>query len=403
MDKRLIFHIDVNSAFISWEATRRVQQGLDDIRLIPSVIGGDPKKRSSIVCARSIPAKKYDIKAGDPVSMALQRCPDLVVVESDFKLYRQYSKAFKSICAQYTPTMESFSIDEVFLDMTGMELLYPDPIKLAYTIKDRIRDELGFTVNVGIGHNKLCAKMASDFEKPDKVHTLYEDEIKEKMWPLPIGDLFSCGKSTRAKLIGYGIRTIGELANTNIIELNNLLGENSAIHYHNYANGVDDSEVNSEREDEKSYSAETTFEENVTDINRINRILLGQADIVASRIRAEDAKCSCIAIKYKTPDFKNHSHQRKLLISTDVTEEIYKTGCELMKEAWHGEPIRLVGLCLSDIDRDGYEQMTLITDERKEKLKKLDIAMDSIRGKYGNGSVKRASVIENKKFENKYS
>lgn len=399
MSDRLIFHVDVNSAFISWEATRRVSMGLPDIRNIPSIIGGDPNNRSSIVAARSIPAKKYDIKSGDPVSMALQRCPDLVIAKSDFTLYRQCSKAFKAICSEYTPVMESFSIDEVFLDMTGMELLYPNPIELANTIKNRIRDELGFTVNVGIGNNKLCAKMASDFEKPDKVHTLYPNEIPTKMWPLPVGELFSCGKSTAAKLMAYGIKTIGNLANTNIIELTTLLGKNSALHYHNYANGYDDSEVKSQKDDEKSYSAETTFEDDITDIDIIKHILLGQADIVAARIRAEDAKCSCVAIKYKTPDFKNHSHQKKLLAPTDVTEEIYHIGCELIDESWKGEPIRLVGLCLSDIDRDGFEQMSLIVDDRKEKLKKLDMAMDSIRGKYGNNSIKRASVINENGFK----
>ena len=182
---RLIFHIDVNSAFLSWEAVRRVKNGEPDLRLIPSCVGGDPQSRRSIVSAKSIPAKRYQIHTGEPVSMALRKCPELVVVRPDFALYKEYSKAFKDICRLYAPVVEEFSIDECFMDFTGTKLLYPDPAALAYEIKDRIRDELGFTVNIGIARNKLCAKMASDFEKPDKVHTLFpEDFIAETDGPV---------------------------------------------------------------------------------------------------------------------------------------------------------------------------------------------------------------------------
>lgn len=148
--ERLIFHIDVNSAFLSWEAARRVKQGLPDLREIPACIGGDPKKRTGIVVAKSIPAKKYGIQTGEPMAMALRKCPNLTVVPGDFALFDQCSRAFKKICASYAPVMESFSIDEVFLDMTGTSLIYPDPVATAHEIKDKIYDELGFTVNVGI-------------------------------------------------------------------------------------------------------------------------------------------------------------------------------------------------------------------------------------------------------------
>ena len=172
MEERLIFHVDVNSAFLSWEAARRVKEGLPDLREIPSCIGGDPKSRRGIVVAKSIPAKKYGVTTGEPVALALRKCPDLVCVPGDFALFDRCSRAFKKICASYAPVMESFSIDEVFLDMSGTHLIYPDPVAVAHEIKDKIRDELGFTVNVGIGTNKLLAKMASDFQKPDKVHAV---------------------------------------------------------------------------------------------------------------------------------------------------------------------------------------------------------------------------------------
>lgn len=143
--KRLIFHIDVNSAFLSWEAVRRVNEGGEDLRLIPSCVGGNPENRTSIVLAKSIPAKKYGVTTGEPISMALRKCPELVIVGSDFGLYDRNSRAFMDICREYAPELEKFSIDECFLDMTGTELIYPDPVATAYEIKDRIRDTLGFT------------------------------------------------------------------------------------------------------------------------------------------------------------------------------------------------------------------------------------------------------------------
>ena len=394
MSKRLIFHVDINSAFLSWEATRRVAMGEPDLRLIPSVVGGDPSNRTSIVTAKSIPAKKYGINTGEPVSMALRKCPELVVVRSDFELYVRSSRAFKAICQSYTPDMESFSIDEVFMDMSGMELLYPDPLALAHEIKDRIKNELGFTCNVGIGYNKLCAKMASDFEKPDRVHTLFPEEIETKMWPLPVGELFGCGKSTAARLNAIGINTIGDLAHLDMDSLLSVAGDKSAAYLHRAARGIDDSPVVSEPEEAKGYSAETTVEENITELTKLQRILLAQADVVASRLRAKGVKCGCVCVKYRDSNFKNKSHQRKLTDSTDVTDIIYRTAEELISECWTGEPVRLIGLSLTDIDDGEYEQMSFIVDEKKEKLKKLDSAMDSIRMKFGNDSVQRASTID---------
>jgi len=368
--------------------------GEPDLRLIPSVVGGDPSNRTSIVTAKSIPAKKYGINTGEPVSMALRKCPELVVVRSDFELYVRSSRAFKAICQSYTPDMESFSIDEVFMDMSGMELLYPDPLALAHEIKDRIKNELGFTCNVGIGYNKLCAKMASDFEKPDRVHTLFPEEIETKMWPLPVGELFGCGKSTAARLNAIGINTIGNLAHLNMDSLLSVAGDKSAAYLHRAANGIDDSPVVSEPEEAKGYSAETTVEENITELTKLQRILLAQADVVASRLRAKGVKCGCVCVKYRDSNFKNKSHQRKLTDSTDVTDIIYRTAEELISECWTGEPVRLIGLSLTDIDDGEYEQMSFIVDEKKEKLKKLDSAMDSIRMKFGNDSVQRASTID---------
>ncbi len=390
---RLIFHVDVNSAFLSWEAVDRLCNGETlDLRTVPSCVGGDPDRRTSIVSTKSIPAKKYGIVTGEPVATALRKCPDLIVVKPNFELYKKMSHAFKSILNEYTPLMQSFSIDEVFMDMTGMGLLYPDPIKLAHEMKDRIRDELGFTVNVGIARNKLCAKMASDFEKPDKVHTLFSDEIKDKMWPLPVGELFGCGQSTAKKLIEMRINTIGDLAGADEGMLLRAFGEKTARYLHDAANGIDDSPVINEEREAKSYSVENTTEDDVTDFEIVNRLLLAEADIVGGRLRADEVKAFTITVIYRTSDMKRHSHGRKMENSTDTTSEIYDMAVKLMKEAWKGEPLRLLGLSASDIDKDGFQQMSLFGEDEREKQKNLDKALDKIRNKYGNDSVMRAGI-----------
>ena len=394
MEERLIFHVDVNSAFLSWEAARRVKEGLPDLREIPSCIGGDPKSRRGIVVAKSIPAKKYGVTTGEPVALALRKCPDLVCVPGDFALFDRCSRAFKKICASYAPVMESFSIDEVFLDMSGTHLIYPDPVAAAYEIKDKIRDELGFTVNVGIGTNKLLAKMASDFEKPDKVHTLFPSEIPEKMWPLPVRDLLFLGKASEQKLLRTGIKTIGDMAKSDEAEIRQLLGDKNGRQLYRYANGIDDSPVRSEREEAKGYSAETTVEEDIVTYEQALSLLLAQCDVVAARMRRDGKKCSCVAVTYRTLDFKTRSHQKNFEDPTDVTEEIFAQVKKLLYECWKCEPLRLIGVALTDLTSDEFRQMSLFENtEDREKQKKVDETIDDIRRRFGNGMIVRGSTI----------
>lgn len=393
--ERLIFHVDVNSAFLSWEAARRVKEGLPDLREIPSCIGGDPKSRRGIVVAKSIPAKKYGVTTGEPVSMALRKCPELVCVPGDFALFETCSRAFKKICASYAPVMESFSIDEVFLDMSGTEKIYPDPVKLAHEIKDRIRKELGFTVNIGIGTNKLLAKMASDFEKPDKVHTLFPAEIPTKMWPLPVRDLLFLGKASEQKLIKAGIKTIGEMARYPETEIQRLLGEKTGHQLYEYANGRDDSPVRGEREEAKGYSAETTTEEDIVTYEQAFSLLLAQCDVVAARMRKDGKKCSCVSVTYRMLDFRTRSHQKKLENPTDVTEEIFAQIKNLLRECWQCQPLRLIGVALTDLTSDDFRQMSLFENtENHEKQKKVDGVVDDIRKRFGNGMIVRGSTMK---------
>lgn len=371
-----------------------MKEGLPDLREIPSVVGGDPKQRTGIVVAKSIPAKKYGIQTGEPMAMALRKCPNLVVVPSDFRLYTENSLAFKAICRDYAPVVESFSIDEVFLDMTGTSLIYPDPIATAHEIKDKIHAELGFTVNVGISTNKLLAKMASDFEKPDKVHTLFPEEISVKMWPLPIRDLLFLGKASEKRLQDFGIHTIGELAREKESAIQALLGEKTGHQLYQYARGIDNSPVLAQAEESKGFSVEKTFNDDIVSVEQVLPILLEQCDIVATRMRRKGKKCSCISVTFRTLDFKNRSHQTSLSSATDVTDEIYENARRLFLEFWKGQPLRLIGVALTGLTDESFEQMSLFEDtKKKEQRQKLDAALDAIRMKFGNDKITRASIM----------
>ena len=391
---RLIFHIDVNSAYLSWEAARRVRLGEEDLRLIPSAIGGDRDKRTGVILAKSIPAKKFGVRTGEPVAMALRKCPDLVLARPDFRLYEASSKAFMDICREYAPVVEKYSIDECFLDMSGTHRLYPDPIAIANTIKDQIRDRLGFTVNVGIGDCKILAKRASDFEKPDKVHTLYRHEIPQKMWPLPVRELFSVGASTAEKLEKARIRTIGELANTPLDRVQRIVGMKLGKQIHDYANGIDPSPVLSAPEEAKGYSISTTLEEDVVTTEQAHRVILALTDSVTARMRADGVKACCVAVSIRSNDFKTRSHQKKLMEPTDISTEVYGLCRQLFAELWDTRtPLRLLGVSLTDLTKEDAVQMSLFQDEKKERSRKLDKAYDAINKKFGAATIQRGASL----------
>ena len=391
----LIFHVDVNSAFLSWETARRVANGEADIRLIPSAIGGDREKRTGVVLAKSIPAKKYGIKTGESIAMALRKCPDLFLAKPDFRLYEQCSKAFMDICREYAPVVEKYSIDECFLDMTGTSWLYPDAVAIAHTIKDRIRDELGFTVNVGIGDCKLLAKMASDFEKPDKVHTLFRSQIPQKMWPLPVRDLFTVGAATAGKLEKARIRTIGELANSDLAYIQRITGVKMGQQIYNFANGIDPSPVLSAPEEAKGYSISTTLEEDVITQQQAHGVLLALTDSVTARMREDGVKACCVAVSIRSNDFKTRSHQRKLMDPTDISREVYQISRQLFGELWDGHtPLRLLGISLTELTREEQPQLSLFPDEGREKARRLDKAYDAINSRFGASAIMRGSSVQ---------
>lgn len=394
----VIFHIDVNSAFLSWEATYRMRElgETEDLRLLPAVVGGSEQSRHGIVLAKSESAKKYGIVTGEPLVDARRKCPGLITVPPNFSIYVKYSDLLQQLLQDYSPDIDQYSIDESFVDMTGTSQLFGPPIEAAHTIKDRVYRELGFTVNVGISTNRLLAKMASDFKKPNLVHTLYPEEIATKMWPLPVSELFFVGRQTAKRLHGLGIFTIGDLANTD----KKIIHDNFKSHgdvIWEFANGIGDSMQRIANKDStpanKGYSNETTIAFDVTDTHTAKAILLSLTETVATRIRADHSYISVVSVSIVDNEFRNTSRQMTLNSSTNVTNEIYLHVCQLFDELWNGNPIRLLGVHTSKATNEQLRQYSLFEGQNVEKLSKLDSAIDAIRSRYGEDSVKRASFV----------
>lgn len=353
-----------------------MREGKPDIRLVPSVVSGDPNDRRSIITAASIPAKKLGIKTAQPVSMALRTYPQLVIVGGDWAWYKQCSEGFIEICRSYSPVLQQFSIDECFIDMT-LRCTPENAVTVATRLKNQVRDTLGFTVNVGIGSNKLLAKMASDFEKPDKVHTLWESEVQDKMWPLGVRDLLWVGKKTEERLTAYGINTIGQLAQLGMGSLTRLVGQKFAQQLHENANGRDDSPVETERAEAKSVSAERTFSRDYTDPKDIDRALFNVACIVAHRIRRHDFRASTVSMFIKYKDFTVAQKQTSLDQPTDITAVILNEARRMLAEVWDGTtPIRQVGLGVSKLTHESAVQMSLFEDPKLEYYREWDRQYD---------------------------
>ena len=395
MKDRLIFHIDVNSAFLSWESVYRLSLDPNalDLRTIPSAVGGDASSRHGIILAKSTPAKKFGVVTGEPLTQALKKCPQLTVVPSRFDYYIQCSDKMMDLLANYTPDREQFSIDETFLDMTSTIHLFGEPLAVANAIREEIKHKLGFTVNVGIGPNKLLAKMASDFEKPDKCHTLFSEEIPQKLWPLPIRDLFFVGGSAQKKLESLGIRTIGQLASSDLSVLKGLLGNKYAETILRYANGIDDSPVAPKEAANKGCGNSITLSRDVKDYDTACHVLLSLCETVGARLRASDMVCSSICVELKDWRFSTHSHQTNLSEPTSSTAELYQTACRLLKEFWDLTPVRLIGVRAGKLQEEGFTQLSLFEDPLAKKKKAMEKTVDAIREKFGTDSIKRASFL----------
>lgn len=387
--EKLIFHIDVNSAYLSWEAAYALSHGETlDYRTIPSIVGGDQEKRHGIVLAKSIPSKKFGIQTGESIFSARTKCPDLFIVPPHYDRYIRASDSMVKLIKEYSNLVQRYSVDEVFVDMTHAQNNY---MKVAKEISTRIKEELGFTVNIGIGPNKLLAKMASDFEKPDKIHTLFYEDLERKFWPLDVGDLYMVGRRTKAKLNKRGIKTIGDLAQ---LEPEYILGwlKKPGLMIWNYANGIEDSDVKAYEDVAKSVGNSTTTAFDVETEIEARRFLLGLCETVGMRLRKINMCGSVISVSIKNFDFMYKSHQRKIYCPTDNTNRIYEEAVNLFTEMWDKSPIRLFSVSVSDLTENSKMQLSMF-EEFDEKGKNLDESVDKIRDMYGYRMVERSTFL----------
>lgn len=400
MADKTIFHVDANSAFLSWTAAYRVMVLGEtvDLREIPSVVAGDKESRKGIVLAKSTPAKKYGIQTGEPLFQALEKCPDLTVVEPDYGLYVAASRKFVEMLRQFSPCVEQYSIDEAWVDMTGTERLFGSPRLAAEAMRKRINEELGFTVNIGISSNKLLAKMAGDFEKPNKVHTLFPEEMEEKMWPLPVRDLFLVGGATQAKLNRMGIYTIGDLAKADVHLLQKKLGKHGQTIWH-FANGRNADAVKPVQEVNKGYGNSITTPSDVTTAEQAYKVLMGLCETVAARMRKDGMCGGCVTVHLRTSEFHNFSHQSRLHGATNITQELFQAACRVFDEAWDGvTPLRQLGVQMTHLATEPYQQFDFLSGlspQRYERKLKLDEAVDALRDRFGEDIIRRGKFADN--------
>jgi DNA polymerase-4 len=399
---RIIFHIDVNNAFLSWTAVDLLANGFkEDIRNCDAVIGGDESRRAGIVLAKSISAKKKGIITGETLYSARKKCPGLKVYPPNYNIYQTKSNSLFTLLSKYTPDIEVFSIDECFLDYGKVAKLYGDKLAFANKLKNEIQETLGFTVNIGIGNNKLCAKMASDFLKPNKIHTLFNYEVKEKMWSLPIEELFGIGKKTSAKLRGLNINTIGDLANANPDKLLPYF-KNQTIKMINAANGIDCSPIISEQVESKGISNSTTLDHDLKTNEEIYKVLHAIADNLCTELRGQQRYACVVVVILKDRYFKSYSHQLKLKNGTNITSEVFEVSKKLLNEMWNLEPIRLVGIRLDNLVKEVKYQMSLFeSNEDRNKVSKLDKTVDDLKLKYGRNVIGNA-YLKNDNITKKY-
>ena len=397
----IIFHIDVNSAYLSWTAVEQLKNGATvDLREIPAIIGGDQKSRHGVVLAKSPAAKRYGIRTGEPVANAFRKCPNLAMYPPDHKMYREKSRRLMEYLRTFTKEIEQVSVDECYMDFTGIAGRYHSPVDGAAEIKDGIRDKFGFTVNIGISTNKLLAKMASDFEKPDRIHTLYPEEIKEKMWPLPIGELYMAGRSSVEVLKKLEINTIGDLAQADLKLIMLHLKSHGKMLWE-FANGIGTSVVQSEPDEAKGIGNSTTLSEDAATIEEVTPVFERLAQSVGSRLKKAEKKAGMVSMEIKYYDFRTVSHQIQLDKPSNDPEVLKETACSLFLEVWSGEPVRLLGIRTSKLsDETAPEQLSIfdieLPKEPDEKHKRLKKAMDEINGKFGEGAVMKASLMPKK-------
>ena len=390
MADRVILHCDLNCFFASVELLR-----YPALRDVPVAVCGDPESRHGIVLAKNEAAKQLGVKTAETIWQARQKAPHLITLPPHHGLYREYSRKVNAIYGQYTDLVEPFGIDESWLDITNsMHLFGGDGKAIADQLRERLREELGLTISVGVSFNKIFAKLGSDYKKPDATTVIDRGNWQAIVWPLPVGDLLGVGRSTQKLLRQYGVETIGQLAAFPRQTLETLLGKHGT-QLHDYANGLENSPVRPQHEAEpvKSVGNGTTFPRNLTRWEEVRAGLAVLSDSVAGRLRRQGLYCGGVALTIRNAQFRQFSRQVRLDAPTHLQKDIYQTALALARQSWHApDPIRaltVTALYLTD-SADSFQQLDLLDGaaaQREEKQERLEQAMDAIRGKYGKGAI----------------
>ena len=392
--QKVIFLVDMNAFFISCEMTRN-----DSLVGIPAAVAGDPKRRSGIILAANYEARACGVKTAMVLHEALKLCPKITLVPPDHRFYEQKSKEVMELLSNYTPILEQNSIDEAWLDMTGAEGLFGKPVEAAKRIMDELKDRLGLWCSIGIAENKFLAKMAAEMKKPLGITELWERDISEKLWPLPVKEMYGIGGKTAEKLNRMGIQTIRELAKFDINLIVKAFGKSgNEIYLH--ANGIDSSPVIAHKAgDMKSIGRSTTLPEDISDIEKAKTVLMELADDIGMTTRRHGKKGRTVNVTLKYSDF--HVVTRQTTIpATCTTKDIYQAGCGLLEQNWNrSHPVRLIGISLSGFHEECSTDQLSLFDQvednvKNEKNERIDKAMDKIRNKHGSEIITFAALIK---------
>ena len=393
---RVIFHCDLNSFYASVELLDH-----PELKDRPAAVCGDPESRHGIILAKNELAKKYKVQTAETIWQARRKCPDLVLLPAHHWKYREYSKKVNAIYERYTDLVEPFSIDESWLDVTGtLHLFGGDGKALADQIRQTVRQELGLTVSVGVSFNKVFAKMGSDYRKPDATTVITRENFQQLLWPLPVTDLLFVGRAAARVLNGYGIRSIGGLARFDRESLGQILGKGGYT-LHDYATGREHAPVVPARDmpGPKSVGNGLTFPKNLMGWEQLRTALSELADEVAVRLRKHGLKCTTVQITVRDPSFKDICRQKRLSAPTYISRDLAQCGMELLHSCWsERQPVRALTITAQNLveERDAGEQVDLFAADAipcRDKLEKLEKAMDSIRDKYGRGAISIASAV----------
>ncbi len=386
--ERIILHADLNYFYAAVECRDN-----PELRDIPVVVGGDEKKRHGIVLAKNEPARVFGIKTGEALWQARQKCPNLTVVPPNFDKYSQASKAAREIYGRYTDRVEPFGPDECWLDLTGCVDSMAKGKKVADNIREEMRNELGLTISVGVSFNKVFAKLASDYKKPDATTVISKSDYKNIVWPLPVSALLYVGRATENKLSNFGIRNIGDLARSDRVLLKRILGKNGEGLWV-YANGMDTSPVKSEREQVKSVGNSTTLPRDISRQEDVRVVLYALCEKVAARLRENNLICAGVQLSVRDINFTDSEHQVPLSVPTDTSQEMFDAVWKLYCSCCGVMPVRALGVRAIRLESSGQEQLSLFSeDEKVKKHRRIEKAKDSLSKKYGAGTVRRGVLM----------